>query len=574
MGAGYTVGVCALWITLPSLIRAAVPRESSKQVEGLATGLAYAAVAVCQFTSNLVVGAINLYLRFFGLPRYGKGAASNGAVPQGSGGTPIRGGETCAWINSALSWIYLHYNSTPEFVDAWLKALNDEARKHSHGEFQVKFDRIQAGSLPPKLQQVSTDTSTKESLTIRANVESTDTTFLVSAIKQTATSIKVVPCDVNLQRLQGQLNFKLRIHASYEGRQEEIKVELQFASPPDIKLQVKPRNYDNNVDPSTVEQVVRSAICGAVTSLMLPARGGFPSFSNAGKQDFVTPTTTKTVSSKPSNSLGPFSGTRSLAGRRLLVKVIKANGLGDRDFGESLPLIRSTDPYCIVTLDDPPQKHTTSVVKNTVNPFWDEHFLLELEESSRQVTFEVYDREKPPGDDFLGRATIPMDELKRMPSSRQIIPLTGRPRAPTSTSGSITIEFLFMEGTEAQLAAGRLDESLSPRRRIETNRQVAPEGTVVTRTTTTTEKPRDNRGDAYYNDTPNRIEKSELSDMPINSHGNGRSSSQLGAHDAALTASQVSGTSNRPLGSSPKLTLTRPDLNRGYGTLPALVVCR
>ena len=43
---------------------------------------------------------------------------------------------------------------------------------------------------------------------------------------------------------------------------------------------------------------------------------------------------------------------------------------------------------------------------------------------------------------------------------------------------------------------------------------------------------------AGVSDTPNRIEKSELSDMPINSHGNGRSSSQLGAHDAALTASQ------------------------------------
>ena len=50
--------------------------------------------------------------------------------------------------------------------------------------------------------------------------------------------------------------------------------------------------FQNNVDPSTIEQVVRSAICGAVTSLILPARGGFPSFSNAGKQDFVTPTVT------------------------------------------------------------------------------------------------------------------------------------------------------------------------------------------------------------------------------------------------------------------------------------------
>lgn len=81
----------------------------------------------------LVVGAINLYLRFFGLPRYRKGGVLNGIVSRGLGlgGAPaLRGGETANWINSALSWLYLHYNSTPELVEAWLKALNDEARKH------------------------------------------------------------------------------------------------------------------------------------------------------------------------------------------------------------------------------------------------------------------------------------------------------------------------------------------------------------------------------------------------------------------------------------------------------------
>ena len=43
-------------------------------------------------------------------------------------------------------------------------------------------------------------------------------------------------------------------------------------------------------------------------------------------------------------------------------------------------------------------------------------------------------------DDFLGQASVQMEELRRMPSSRQIVPLTGRPRATTSTSGSVTVE--------------------------------------------------------------------------------------------------------------------------------------
>jgi hypothetical protein len=58
---------------------------------------------------------------------------------------------------------------------------------------------------------------------------------------------------------------------------------------------------------------------------------------------------------------------------------------------------------------------------------------------------EVLDREKEPGNQLLGRASVLLDEIRRMPSSRQIIPLTGKPRSRTSTSGSVTVEFVFMD---------------------------------------------------------------------------------------------------------------------------------
>ena len=35
-----------------------------------------------------------------------------------------------------------------------------------------------------------------------------------------------------------------------------------------------------------------------------------------------------------------------------------------------------SDPYCVIQVADPPQMYKTSTVKNTVNPFWDEHFTL------------------------------------------------------------------------------------------------------------------------------------------------------------------------------------------------------
>ena len=52
------------------------------------------------------------------------------------------------------------------------------------------------------------------------------------------------------------------------------------------------------------------------------------------------------------------------SGRRLLVKVVKGEGL-----------VQAKDPYCVIEMDEPPQKNQTGARQGT-NPFWDEHFLL------------------------------------------------------------------------------------------------------------------------------------------------------------------------------------------------------
>lgn len=126
--------------------------------------------------SFVIVVAVNLYLRYFGLPRRplttttttadGRVIASTGTVSYGpgsgstygstgfasgfqglfgglTGGTGItagasaagvHGGETGRWVNSVLSWIYSRAQSgaaRPEILDAWIKALSDEADQQS-----------------------------------------------------------------------------------------------------------------------------------------------------------------------------------------------------------------------------------------------------------------------------------------------------------------------------------------------------------------------------------------------------------------------------------------------------------
>lgn len=67
------------------------------------------------------------------------------------------------------------------------------------------------------------------------------------------------------------------------------------------------------------------------------------------------------------NNNNSIPSPRHSAAKRLLVKVLKANDLGLKKGCQ--------EPYCVIEVDDPPQKNQTGV-KQAGNPLWDEHFLL------------------------------------------------------------------------------------------------------------------------------------------------------------------------------------------------------
>jgi hypothetical protein len=136
---------------------------------------------------------------------------------------------------------------------------------------------------------------------------------------------------------------------------------------------------------------------------------------------------------------GSMSNQQSVStGKRLLVKVVKGDGL-----------IQAADPYCVVEMDEPPQKNQTGA-RQGMNPYWDEHFLFDLTPSSAEILFEIYDRPSVAGDPphFLGLGLVGIDELSVGPASSQILSLQPRPYDTQKVNGAITVEFVFIEGAE------------------------------------------------------------------------------------------------------------------------------
>ncbi|XP_041372929.1 phospholipid transfer protein C2CD2L-like isoform X3 [Gigantopelta aegis] len=453
--------------------------------------------------------------------------------------------EQCNWLNTALNWGYLHYYYRPEWVDQWVSALNEQVAKLG-GPVQIKFESVQTGSLPPKFSDVGSEANPDDQFIIHIKVESRDLAFSVFASQQAHDGVRLTNCTATVVRMKGSLKIQaykegidIKLNVAFDGR-PDIKIEVKPTNPYQDP-------YDM-VDLGVVEEAVRHTIClTSATFIITPwfYPRTFGSFSREGRsaaamsqlqaiqtaaaesnleyrapqthgsqsaQTITVPSSTKkaaapTVPSQtapqtkanfepiqaekyqsafysPVSASTPPKPPRYVGDKRLLVKIIKANGLGPKDVGKAPT---SVDPAVLILMDDPIQNHSTTVVRNATHPFWDESFLFDITQNSNELRFEVFDKSKHPGEDFLGENTVYIEDLRKTPSSRQILSLQSRPGNPDYINGSLTVEFLFMDSAEAEMMFDLSNMSsipnnqFSPKRRGDTAvRQTTPGGTVVT----------------------------------------------------------------------------------------------
>jgi hypothetical protein len=93
----------------------------------------------------------------------------------------------------------------------------------------------------------------------------------------------------------------------------------------------------------------------------------------------------------------------------LSVTIARAVGLRNDDFWSK------SDPYCVMQVrgrdchTQEEAKFRTKVIKNELNPVWDETFEFEFEFGG-DLVFEIYDEDTGKEDDFLGTVTISQDK--------------------------------------------------------------------------------------------------------------------------------------------------------------------
>uniref|UniRef100_A0A224Z087 Intracellular signal transduction n=1 Tax=Rhipicephalus zambeziensis TaxID=60191 RepID=A0A224Z087_9ACAR len=381
--------------------------------------------------------------------------------------------DAVLWTNRVLSWVLTRKEH--EFLSKpWIQALNEKlAKSPPKNNIVVEFEAIHPDSTKPKLHDAHVVLESKESLTITTGITCERLILVIKVTKSDDPERTVHRYNLLVEKLNG----KLRICCIST---EQLFV-VRFVQRPDVKVSLqssvaenKPHSVDQRALDDVVLESVVDALSYAVADISCSGQKDFPSFKHRAPVSEIIQSTqlSQVDASAPSHKVKHD--------HRLLVKVIKASNLGGNKGCKEV--------YCVVELDEPPHRCTTTVAKETTNPFWDEHFLFTLDQNSSEVLFEIYDKSKPQGDNFLGLGIVSISELRRVPSQRQIITLQSRPLEYDNVSGSLTVEFLYMEGSQIPVVADSQTTTEfaphSPQSRIvEKNSRITSDGRVITTTT-------------------------------------------------------------------------------------------
>ncbi|XP_064381486.1 C2 domain-containing protein 2 isoform X1 [Dromaius novaehollandiae] len=409
------------------------------------------------------------------------------------------GGSVLGWALSRGSW-------RRQWRRAWVAALGAEAAARADSQLLTFEDNDPPEPLELTVKEVVSVVKSAQEKVVSCNVVGDSITFGVNVSHTSPTTAESQSYSVKLSPL----HLQLQLYVKDKG--EDVKVEWFLINASETNFEIQP----------SVQEGQTAGICAISETLTDVLKNLFSSVS-ASVVLSTKPTDIQEVRNVQNISV-VLQGTSPPKPPRahelkLLVKNIMVNLTDHHAAG-------STNLACILQLNDPMQKFSSSVAKNAANPFWKEEFIFELSAKSKALQLQIVEDGKSDSS-LSARATVPLDLFRKQPSGQQSFALNSQASESSPELGpglgSISAEFSFIEPNE--LKTWQVSSPV-PATKIEKDRTVMPCGTVVTTVTAVKTKPRlEGRSSPLSTDSPVKtpvkvkvIEK-DFSIQAIHSHG-------------------------------------------------------
>ncbi|XP_074707198.1 phospholipid transfer protein C2CD2L isoform X1 [Strix uralensis] len=358
---------------------------------------------------------------------------------------------------------------------AWVRALNSQARRHG-SSVQITFE--EGPQLPPaaNISCVTCKGQSDHSMVLNCHLSAEAVKFPVSVTQQSPAAVSVDTYHVTLAVLQAQVEIRLE-----EIQNEGLLVSWTFKDRPDLNLSVLPRlqlcENEGRVDLSTIKDLIEDTIVSTQPAMMVNLKA---CTVGAG----AVPSNKLTRESLSGVAVAPL-------GSKLLLRNLRVLNLACQGKG-GVGEVR-----CVAELDSPPQQKWTRPVTAggagaAAELEWTEELFLELGPRSKELKLQVLGNSDGGGNVLLAHATLLLDSLGKQPSGRQVCSLVPGAGWSLAAEATIILELLFQE-SPASLNAQHttsLRTSITPTKKVEMDRTIMPDGTIVTTVTTIQSRPK------------------------------------------------------------------------------------
>ncbi|XP_011724283.2 C2 domain-containing protein 2 isoform X4 [Macaca nemestrina] len=268
--------------------------------------------------------------------------------------------------------------------------------------------------------------------------------------------------------------FHLQLEFHMKEKREDLQISWSFISVPEMAVNIQPKALgedpvaETSVMSDTLKDILKHLVGSASPSVVLIIRP--TNVKEAQNLQCAPSTAQESCPPKPPRA-------HEL---KLLVRNIGALLLSEPGASGHINAV------CVVQLNDPVQKFSSTLTKNTTDLTWEEEFTFELNAKSKELHLQISEAGRP-SEGLLAMATVPLDLFKKQPSGPQSFTLTSGSACGSSVLGSVTAEFSYIEPGE--LKSWPIPPPV-PAAKIEKDRMVMPCGTVVTTVTAVKTKPR------------------------------------------------------------------------------------
>ncbi|XP_043389928.1 phospholipid transfer protein C2CD2L isoform X8 [Chelonia mydas] len=413
------------------------------------------------------------------LLQYSRGVWSGRGKPETSGGALREAGiwksllrlrvapdgapeEAVAGARGLLASLFAFRSFRENWQRAWVRALNEQACRHG-SSVQITFEESPQQPPAVNISHVTCTDQADHSMVLHCHLSADAVKFPVSVTQQSPAAVSVDTYHVTLALLQAQVEIRLE-----EMQNEGLLVSWTFKDRPDLNLSVVPKlqpreKNDVKVDLSTIKDLIEDSVVSTQPAMMVNLKA-----CTAGSNVMSCE---KLSRESPSNIVAPTVS-------KLLLRHMQVLNLSCEEEGGGGKLC------CVAELDSPLQQKWTKPARASISSTaaaveWNEELMLELGPRSKELKLRVLEKSSGGENVLLGHTAVSLDSCSKQPSGRMVyslIPGAGQLLTPAAT---LTLEY-----------ATSLRTSITPTKKIEMDRTIMPDGTIVTTVTTVQSRPK------------------------------------------------------------------------------------